>query len=137
RVPLPLVPRVPPGNALTRGSRLVRVLSPLVLALSTTIVLPSRAHAQGAVSSLRRLLDSGRVPPERQGQILEMICTRGEPDDLAVPFNMLNKPDALKPELKRKVIELLTDAATTRNVKPSGDLSSLAKLIDGPDAAKD
>jgi putative heme-binding domain-containing protein len=99
--------------------------------------LTSEAHAQGAVSSLRRLLDSGRVPPERQGQILEMICTRGEPDDLAVPFNLLNKPGALKPELQRKVVELLTEAATTRNVKPSGDLSPLAKLIDGPEAAKD
>ncbi len=99
--------------------------------------LASEAHAQGAVASLRRLLESGRVPPDRQGQILEMICTRGEPDDLAVPFNLLSKPGALKPELQRKVIELLTDAATTRNVKPSGDLSPLAKLIDGPEAAKD
>ncbi len=99
--------------------------------------LSSDVHAQGAVASLRRLLESGRVPPERQGQILEMICTRGEPDDLAVPFNLLSKPGGLKPELQRKVIELLTDAATTRNVKPSGDLSPLAKLIDGPEAAKD
>ena len=66
-----------------------------------------------------------------------MICTRGEPDDLAVPFQLLSKPGALSADLKRKVVELLTDAALTRNVKPSGDLSSLARLIEGPDAAKD
>ncbi|HEY2414812.1 MAG TPA: hypothetical protein VGI40_21385 [Pirellulaceae bacterium] len=77
------------------------------------------------------------MPPERQGAILEMICTRGEPDDLAVPFNMLTKPGALSAEHKRKVIELLADAAATRNVKPSGDLSPLAKLIDDPDTPKD
>lgn len=110
----------------------------LILSIAFSIIaVPNAAQAQGAVASLRRLLESGRVPPERQGQILEMICTRGEPDDLAVPFNLLNKPGALKPELQRKVLELLTDAATTRNVKPSGDLSPLARLIDGPDAAKD
>jgi putative heme-binding domain-containing protein len=100
-------------------------------------IVPAATHAQGAVSALRKLLDSGRVPPERQGAILEMICTRGEPDDLAVPFNMLTKPGALSGEHKRKVVELLADAATTRNVKPSGDLLPLAKLIDDPDAAKD
>lgn len=66
-----------------------------------------------------------------------MICTRGEPDDLAVPFNLLNKPGALQPDLQRKVLELLADAAASRNVKPSGDLAPLAKLIDGPAAAKD
>jgi len=66
-----------------------------------------------------------------------MICTRGEPDDLAVPFNMLTKPGALSPESQRKVLELLTDAATTRNVKPSGDLSPLARMIDHPESAKD
>lgn len=108
----------------------------LALSIYFSIV-PTPVQAQGAVASLRRLLESGRVPPERQGQILEMICTRGEPDDLAVPFNLLNKPGALQPDLQRKVLELLAEAATTRNVKPSGDLASLAKLIDGPDAAKD
>ena len=51
-----------------------------------------------------------------------MICTRGEADDLAVVVKLLDKPDALSPEMKRKVLELLTDAAVTRKVKPSGDL---------------
>src|SRR5690349_14664979 len=55
----------------------------LILSMSFPASFPAPAYAQGAVSALRKLLDSGRVPPERQGAILEMICTRGEPDDLA------------------------------------------------------
>lgn len=94
-------------------------------------------HAQGTVGALRRLLESGRVPAERQGTILEMICTRGEPDDLAVAFQMLSKPGALSFDLQRKVMELLTDAAITRKVKPSGDLSAIAKFIAGDEAATD
>jgi hypothetical protein len=82
-------------------------------------------------------LESGRVPPERQGIILEMICARGEADDLRVVFDLIDKPGALAPATRRKVVELLTDAAVTRKVKPSGDLSSLVKLIEGEEAAKD
>src|SRR5690349_6049582 len=98
---------------------------------------PIEVHGQGAVGSLRRLLESGRVPADRQGTILEMICTRGEPDDLAAVFQLLDRPGALTPAMKRKVLELLADAATTRKVKPSGDLSSLAKLVESAEAAKD
>jgi putative heme-binding domain-containing protein len=108
-----------------------------LLALLGGASLPSLANAQGAVSSLRRLLESGRVPPERQGTILEMICTRGEADDLAVVFKQLDKPGALAPATKRRVVELLTDAAVTRKVKPSGDLSPLAKLLESDEATKD
>ena len=66
-----------------------------------------------------------------------MICTRGEADDLAVVVKLLDQPGAMKPETTRKVLDLLLDAAVTRKVKPSGDLSVLAKLIEGPEAAKD
>jgi len=107
------------------------------LALAAIIVLPSSASAQGAVGSLRRLLESGRVPAERQGTIVEMICTRGEADDLAFVFKLVEQPVALQPAVRRKVVELLAEAATTRKVKPSGDLSGLAKMITGEQAAKD
>jgi len=66
-----------------------------------------------------------------------MICSRGESDDLAVVVKLLDQPGAMTPETKRKVLELLLDAAVTRKVKPSSDLTVLARLIDGPEAAKD
>jgi putative heme-binding domain-containing protein len=105
--------------------------------LVALVAVADRADAQGAVSSLRRLLESGRVPAERQGTIIEMICARGEADDLAVPFKLLTEPDRLTAETRRRVAELLLDAAVTRKVKPSGNLASITKLIDGEMAAQD
>src|SRR5262245_33003341 len=101
----------------------------LALALFAVCVCPSLAAAQGAAGAMIRLLESGRVPPERQGTIIEMICTRGEADELAVIFRLLDKPGGLPPAQQRKVLELLADAAVTRQVKPSGDLSALTKWI--------
>lgn len=84
-----------------------------------------------------RLLESGRVPPERQGTIIEMICTRGEADDLAAVFRMLDRQGGLPAGTQRRVVELLADAAITRQVRPSGVLTGLLKRIEGEAAAKD
>lgn len=116
------------------------MLRPTVFAatcLLAVISLEATAQAQGAVSSLRRLLESGRVPAERQGTIIEMICTRGQADDLAVPFKLLVEPGKLAADTRRRVAELLLDAAITRKVQPSGDLVSITTLVEGQTAAAD
>jgi len=113
------------------------ILAALLTGFALVLALAGRGSAQGAAGAMVRLLESGRVPPERQATIIEMICSRGEAGDLAVIFKLLAKPDGMPPALKRKVVELLTDAALWRQVKPSGDLSALTKLIDGEAAAKD
>jgi hypothetical protein len=54
--------------------------------------LPQPLHAQSStVAPLIKLLESGRVPAERQAAIVEMICTRGEAADLAVVVKLLRK----------------------------------------------
>ena len=56
------------------------------LALSC-VFMPGAAVAQsggGSVGPLMKLLQSGKLPPARKPTVVEMICTRGEPDDLAV-----------------------------------------------------
>src|SRR5687768_17754991 len=101
----------------------------IVLALALAFpAIPLQAQSS-TVAPLIKLLESGRVPPERQGAILEMICTRGEAADLAVVVKLLAKPEGVQPGARRKVIELLTDAAVTRKVRPTGDLSPLAAVI--------
>jgi putative heme-binding domain-containing protein len=110
---------------------------PAALCLICLAVFPASAAGQGAVGALRRLLESGRVPAERQGAIVEMICERGDADDLAFVFALVGKPDALQPAVRRNVVELLTDAATTRHVQPSGDLSGLITLIEREAAGAD
>jgi putative heme-binding domain-containing protein len=107
------------------------------IAIVLLAVAPTLARAQGAAGAMVRLLESGRVPPERQGTIIEMIVARGEADDLAAIFKRLLQPDGMPPATRRRVVELLTDAAITRQVRPAGDLSPLTRFIDGEAAAKD
>jgi putative heme-binding domain-containing protein len=97
---------------------------------------PSLVHAQAAtVAPLLRLLESGRLPAERQGTVVEMICTRGEAADLAVILRRLVAPDGFSPDLRPKVMQLLTDAAVNRKVRPEGDLAAIGQLIETGDQA--
>lgn len=110
---------------------LVRILSAVVVGVGI-LGTPVTARAQsgvGSVAALMKLLDGGRVPPQRQGLVVEMICTRGGPHDLAFVFGQLvtGKYDA---DLQRRVLVLLTDAAVTRKQRPEGDLSDIVKFVD-------
>lgn len=107
-------------------------IAPLIVALPET----PAADKSSAVVALVKLLDSGRLPPERTGAVVEMICSRGRADDLAT---MLRRTidGQFDPQLQVRVLELLTDAAQVRKVTPSGDLTSVIGLIgaEGSDAA--
>jgi len=76
-----------------------------------------------------KLLQSGRLPAERVGTVVEMVCQKGNAKDLAYVFGQLQKVDGYKPTVRLKVVELLTDAAVVRKVKPEGDLSPLKLLL--------
>src|SRR5690554_4203142 len=86
-------------------------------------VAPQSASAQsggGSVGPLMKLLQSGKLPAARKPTVVEMICTRGEPDDLAVILKQTIAGEFDAP-LMAKVLQLLTDAVVVRKVKPSGD----------------
>ena len=82
-----------------------------------------------AVGPLMKLFQSGRLPAERQGTVAEMICNRGNEHDLRVVFERVVQPDGFPAELRLKAMNWLADAATTRKVKPLGDLSAIEKLV--------
>ena len=115
------------------------------LALGTSVGLstigPSKvARADdppSAAGPLLKLLKSGRLPKERQGTVVEMVCKRGNEHDLAVVLEQVLKPDAYAPPLRRQVLDLFIDANQTRKVKPTGDLAAIATLLAEPAAAKD
>ncbi|MGI8982290.1 MAG: HEAT repeat domain-containing protein [Pirellulaceae bacterium] len=90
---------------------------------------PLAAEEPSPAAPLMKLLQSGRLPAERVGAVVEMVCQKGNAKDLAYVFGQLQKPDAFKPAVRLKVLELLTDAAVVRKVKPDGDLSSLKLLF--------
>jgi putative heme-binding domain-containing protein len=82
-----------------------------------------------------KLFQSGRLPAERQGTVVEMICNRGNEHDLKVVFDRVVQPDGFTPELRRQAMGWLTDAAVTRKVLPAGDRSALQNLIAAQGAA--
>src|SRR5262245_35302157 len=101
-------------------------------------LLASSCFAQDAtVAPLMRLLQSGRLPKERQPQVLEMVCRRGGPKELAYVFEQALKPDAYDAELRKKILAWLADAAATRKIKPDGDLSAIGALMNADATAKD
>lgn len=93
-------------------------------------------EAPSAVGPLMKLFQSGRLPAERQGSVAEMICNRGNEHDLRVIFDKMIHTDGFSPDLRLKAMGWLTDAATTRKIKPQGDLSAIDKLITPPMTTK-
>ena len=105
---------------------LVNAFAVVAVALSTFPA--AAADAPSAVAPLMRLLQSGRLPEARKGTVVEMICSRGGPDDLAVMLASATAGEFDEP-LTLKVLALLADAIEVRKVKPSGDLENIRKLM--------
>ncbi|MBC7853403.1 MAG: c-type cytochrome [Pirellulaceae bacterium] len=106
---------------------MIRIASIAILFVLITAVL--LADEPSPAAPLMRLLQSGRLPAERVGTVVEMVCQKGDAKDLAYIFGQLQNPDVYKPAVRLKVLELLTDAAVVRKVKPEGDLSALKLLL--------
>lgn len=90
-----------------------------------------------AVGPLMKLFQSGRLPAERQEAVVEMICNRGNEHDLRVVLEQILSADGFAPALRLKAMQGLSQAATTRKVRPAGDLRGMERLMTGEDAAKD
>ena len=103
------------------------LLSLAILSASGSTVLAE--DPPSAVGPVLKLFKSGRLPPERQGTVVEMICSRGNEHDLRVVFDQLMMPAGFSPDLRLKVIGWLSEAAATRKVNPTGDLSKFTNLI--------
>ena len=76
-----------------------------------------------------KLLQGGRLLPERQGPVVEMICKRGNAHDLRVIFDRIVAPTGFAADLRMKSMDWLTDAAATRKVVPTGDLTAIVSLV--------
>jgi hypothetical protein len=88
-----------------------------------------------AVGSMLNLLKSGRVPEERLGTIVKLICSRGNEHDLAYIFSQVIEDGHWSGELRQEALGWLTEAAENRKVIPVGDLSGLATLIASEEAS--
>ncbi len=104
----------------------------LLVALLTLLCITS---AQAA-SPLLKLLQSGKVPAERKPTVVEMVCKRGDADDLSYVFAQVLDPAAFAPELRLKALSWLTDAAKINKIKPTGDLAKIEQLLGEGEAAR-
>ncbi len=74
-----------------------------------------------------------KAPAERVGQIVDIIGKRGSAEDLAVVFERALAPEGFSPAVRLKALDILADAALTRNLRPSSDLAGIGRLIEsGP-----
>jgi len=118
------------------GGQVLTIASGLLLGLlfSTGMVSANEAPPS-AVGPLLKLYQSNRLPPARQPAVVEMICDRGNAHDLRVVFDRLISSEGVAPALKTQILQGLHNAATTRKVKPTGDLTGLIPLLEDKDPA--
>jgi putative heme-binding domain-containing protein len=86
-----------------------------------------------SVGPLLKLYQSGRLAPERQPAVVEMICNRGNTHDLRVVFDRVLTSEGMARPLRLQAMNWLAEAAQTRKVKPAGDLGALAELVRSDD----
>ncbi|QGJ70576.1 L-sorbosone dehydrogenase [Planctomycetales bacterium 10988] len=77
-----------------------------------------------SVGPILALLDSGKVPAERQGKLLEMVAEVGNPEQLQRVFDRLIDSDDQE-ATKLLMAEALQTAAKQRKVKPQQKLENL------------
>lgn len=98
----------------------------LPLLVAVCLLGATAAHAQ---SPYVKFLQSGRVPAERMPSILGLIAKNGSADDLAYVLAQAARDDGFPAEVRPVAFEALLEAATTRDLKPSGDLTVLGPLV--------
>ena len=91
---------------------------------------PAAASTPSA-AAMARLLESGRVPADRTADVLALITARGDGEDLAGVLKLMSD---LPPSSQAAVLTALADAARTRKVTPSGDLSAFTRYIESDSA---
>ncbi len=107
------------------------IRKPLALPLLVALLLLS-GSAGAEDSALVRLLKSGRIPEERQPQIVAKIGQLGSAADLGFLLDRAVDPKGFAPTVRAKAIDALAEAAITRKgIKPEGDLERVGGLLEG------
>jgi putative heme-binding domain-containing protein len=91
--------------------------------------------ADEPASPLVRLLEGGRVPPERQPLIFEQIARRGSAADLAYLYRKALDPNGLATTIRPRALDALASAAQARGARPEADLEGLRSLLVETDPA--
>ena len=82
------------------------------------------------VPPLVKLLRAGQVAADKEEAVLAMIGQLGGGPELKLVFDLVANESALPDKRRAGLLDVLADAARSRQIKPAGDLSGLAKLLD-------
>ncbi len=89
-----------------------------------------RGGSATAVRSLLNLVQTGKVPRDREDSVLALIAAIGGPPELAPVFNMVVARDATPASRRVHLLEALTRATRERGVRPAGELNRVGALLD-------
>jgi putative heme-binding domain-containing protein len=89
-------------------------------------------YAAEPESPLVKLLRSGKVTADRMPVVVEMLCRNASADDLRYLYERVIDPEGLPAGARAVALAGLADAARNRQVRPTGDLSGIAGLIEAP-----
>lgn len=81
------------------------------------------------VGPLIGLMKKGALPAERLPGVVKVVCERGNEHDLAFVFSEVVREDHWDRSLRGDTIGWLYEAATSRKVRPAGDVSAIATLV--------
>jgi putative heme-binding domain-containing protein len=94
------------------------------------------AYALGAVRApdvvpkLLGLLQSGKIPPTQQADLLMTVAAMGDNQQLGAAVQAAAAPDRLSAEDQVRVLNALAEAARKRKVTPDGAAAAISPLID-------
>ncbi len=100
----------------------------LALSVWTSLDAEGLAEPQSSVAALMKLLKGDRLPEERRAQVVQLICERGNADDLTYIYTRAIAPDGYTGNVLQSALQGLENAAKTRKVFPEGNLAGLGRF---------
>jgi putative heme-binding domain-containing protein len=89
----------------------------------------TKVDRKNIAASLVGMLEKGRVPPERQPALLETIGRHGGAKELRFIWDQARRGDGSTAEVRRRLLDLLADAAATRRVMPQAPPAEVLQLL--------
>jgi putative heme-binding domain-containing protein len=90
----------------------------------------ARLDRKNIAVSLLRMLEQGKVAPERRPVLIETMCRHGGPKELKAIWEQARKADGYPPALRRRVLDWLVDAAVTRRVRPEVNAREVLPVVE-------
>lgn len=100
------------------------------LPANVLLTLANAAGSSAAIDPLLSLWSEGRIPGEQRPQLMELLASRGTPQQLQQVWEWAQTKDRNQP---LAWLYVLNSSAERRRVKPNGDLNAVAEFVQSDD----